>query len=362
MPNTFHKTIQSRIQSFQKYFLTSDVDGFIFTNIFNIRYLTGFTGSDGVVVMSPEDIILMVDGRYTTQASIEANPISLLQYQNKIQGIKEAIERFGFKRVGFEASCMSVETFNELSVHLKNVTLCPFSDQLRHLRAIKDDQEVAIMKKAAAIASKAIKALLGEITIGWTEQEAALQLEINARQAGAEQIAFETIMASGLHAALPHAKPTNRPIQKGDVLLIDFGVRYQGYCSDESCTIAFGELTRDQKNAYRSVKKAHDEAIAALEAGMPASDVDTVVRRVLGEKYVRNFVHGTGHGVGLEVHEAPRLAPNSPDILHEGMVVTIEPGVYYPGLWGIRIEDTVIIKEKGCEKITKMNKKLTVLE
>jgi Xaa-Pro aminopeptidase/Xaa-Pro dipeptidase len=197
---------------------------------------------------------------------------------------------------------------------------------------------------------------------GWTEKEAALQLEVLARRAGAEQIAFETIVASGENSALPHAKPTNRQFRMGDFVVLDFGVRYQGYCSDETCTFAFGELTGDQKNAYRATKRAHDEAIAAIEAGIAAADIDVLVRRVLGEKYSPHFVHGTGHGVGLDVHEAPRVAPNSPDILKDGMVVTVEPGVYYPGLWGIRIEDTVVVKQNGFEKITTMDKELLIIE
>jgi Xaa-Pro aminopeptidase len=255
-----------------------------------------------------------------------------------------------------------VETYNDLTRRLGNVNLRPLSDELRLLRAYKDEHEIVIMKKAAAIASEAVATLAGEIRPGWTELETALHLEMTARRAGAQQVAFDTIIASGENSALPHAKPTDRKIKEGDFVVIDFGVKYQGYCSDETCTFAFGELTGDQKNAYRAVQQAHDEAIASIAAGMAAADVDVLVRSVLGEKYSRYFVHGTGHGVGLEVHEAPRLAPNSQDILNAGMVVTVEPGLYYPGLWGVRLEDTVFVKENSCEKITKMNKKLIIIE
>lgn len=362
MPQSVNSSFKRRISALRNSLSSTHVDGIIFSNMSNIRYLSGFTGSDGVLILSPDDVMLLVDGRYTTQAAAEVKEVSVIQYQNKQDGIAQAIAQAGIREIGFEASFVSVETFNDLVHRLEGKNLVPLSDPLRFLRACKDINEIAVMIDAAAIGSKAITALAREIKPGWTEKEAALQLETISRRAGAEQIAFETIFASGEHAALPHAKPTNRKIKKGDFVVIDFGVRYHGYCSDETCTFAFGELTGDQKNAYRAVKQAHDEAIAIIEAGIAAAEVDALVRRVLGEKYSPFFVHGTGHGVGLDVHEAPRLAPNSPDDLNTGMVVTVEPGLYYPGLWGIRIEDTVVVKENGCEIITKVDKGLTIIE
>lgn len=349
------RALQNKISGFQ-------IDGIIFTDLSNIRYLCGFSGSDGALVVSADHAVLLVDGRYTTQAQAEAREISVVQYQSKMQGLEQTVAQMGLSAIGFEASTVTVETYNDLSGRLKNRNLVALTDQLRFLRACKDSDEMAAMKKAAAIGSEAIAALAREIKPGWTEEEAALQLEILARRAGAQQIAFDTIVAAGENSALPHAKPTRRKFQYGDFVVIDFGVKYNGYCSDETCTFAFGELTEVQKNAYRAVQRAHDEAIDLVRAGISAVDVDALVRDILGEKYNPYFVHGTGHGVGLEVHEPPRLAPNSPDMLKPGMVVTIEPGVYYPGLWGIRIEDTVVVKEKSCEIITKMNKELLIIE
>lgn len=352
----------SRIHAVQKNFPNLNVDGVIFFSTGNIRYLSGFTGSEGVLVLSPAGAYLLVDGRYTTQAAAEVQQISVIQYQNQLQGIEQAVKELGLKKIGFEASFVNVETHIDLTRRLKKEKLVPLGDELRLLRAYKDKHEIALMKKAAAIASNAVATLAGEIRPGWTELETALQLEMTARREGAEQVAFETIIASGENAALPHAKPTNRKIRNGDFVVIDFGVKYQGYCSDETCTFAIGELTGEQKNAYRSVLRAHDKAIASIRAGIAAADVDALVRRMLGEEYSRYFIHGTGHGVGLEVHEAPRLAPNSQDVLTAGMVVTVEPGLYYPGRWGVRIEDTVFVKENSCEIITKMNKKLIIIK
>jgi Xaa-Pro aminopeptidase/Xaa-Pro dipeptidase len=252
--------------------------------------------------------------------------------------------------------------YNKLSEKLSNAIFRPLYDELKLLRAFKDEWEISLMRKAAEIASSAIKSLVPGIKPGCTEKELAWELEIKARQAGADKLAFEAIVAFGENSALPHARPSERKIRKGDFVVIDFGVKYKGYCSDETCTFAFGELTAEQKNVYQIVKDAHGEAIDAVRANIPASEIDHYVRRIFGKRYEHYFSHGTGHGVGLEIHEAPRLAQNSPDILGAQMVVTIEPGLYIPGLWGVRIEDMVLVKENSCEKLSKMDKELTIIE
>jgi len=351
-----------RIHALQEKFPAYRIDGLFISGMSNIRYLSGFTGSDGILLVGEKGARLLVDGRYTTQAASEVRGIAVVQYQNKIRGIEQAVRDSGLKKVGFETAGMTLDTYQALKLGLQGVKWVGLQDALRLLRACKDRHEISVMKKAAAIASEAVARLADEMKPGWTELETCLHLEMTARRAGAQQVAFETIIASGKNAALPHAQPTNRKIRHGDFVVIDFGIKYQGYCSDETCTFAIGELTGDQKNAYRAVLRAHDEAIAAIRSGIAAADIDALVRGIFGKKYSRYFVHGTGHGVGLDVHEAPRLAPNSPDVLSTGMVVTVEPGLYYPKRWGIRIEDTVFVKENGCEIITKMNKDLTVIE
>ena len=351
-----------RLSSLRKKISRWKADGILFTDICNIRYLTGFTGSEGLLMAGRDEARLLVDGRYTAQARMEVCGISVFEYADKLQGIEQAAAKMGLSKIGFEPSRMSVGDYNRLSARLKNANLIPLDEELRMLRARKDASEIALMKKAAAIAAKAVSELAQALRPGWTEREAALYLETQARRAGAEQIAFETIIASGENGAFPHAQPSRRKIRHGDFVVVDFGVRCRGYCSDETCTFAIGELTRAQKNAYRAVKRAHDEAIAAIRADADAAQIDALARRTLGKKYSRYFVHGTGHGVGLEVHEAPRLAPTSRDILQSGMVVTVEPGLYYPGLWGIRIEDTVVVKKNGCEILTAMSKDLITIE
>ncbi|MCX5849457.1 MAG: Xaa-Pro peptidase family protein [Deltaproteobacteria bacterium] len=357
-----NKNLHLKISSLRKDFPSYKIDSLIFFNMSNIRYLSGFTGSEGVLVIDSSETSLFVDGRYTAQASLETNNIRIIECRNKIEGIIETIKKLKLKRVGLEAGSITVEIYNQLTSRVLQGEFVALTDELKLLRACKDKAEIALMKKAAEISSLSIRSLIDKIKPGFTEKEVALELELEARRSGADGLAFEAIVAAGENAAFPHAKPTDRKIKKGDFVVIDFGVKYKGYCSDETCTIAFGKLTCRQKNAYQMVKEAHGRALAGIKANVSAAAVDRCARGVFGKKYGRYFVHGTGHGVGLEVHEAPRLTSDSADILEPRMVVTIEPGLYIPGLWGIRIEDTVLVKENGCEKFTKMDKELIIIE
>ncbi len=350
------KSIAHRILS------ASKIDGVIFFDIINIRYLCGFTGSDGVLIINENKSLLLVDGRYITQAKAEAVDSEIFEYKDKIQGIVEAVRLLHLKYIGFEAESIVVQMYNQLLLELTDKVFIPLVSELKMLRAYKDEAEISLMRKAAEISSSAILALSREIKSGSSEKDLALQLEIIARQSGADQLAFDTIFAFGENSALPHAKPTDRKLKRGDFIVIDFGVKFQGYCSDETCTFVFQDLTKEQKNVYQLVKKAHDQAIDAVKAGIPTYEIDRCVRNIFGEKYEKYFSHGTGHGVGLEVHEAPRISPASRDILEEQMVVTVEPGLYFPGRWGIRIEDTVLVKKNSCEKLTKMDKELVIIE
>jgi Xaa-Pro aminopeptidase len=357
-----NKIHSNRIALLQKTFSTCKIDSLIFFNMSNIRYLCGFTGSEGVLIVGSRQTSLWVDGRYTSQARLETKKIRIKEYKDKITGIVQEVKESKSKRIGFEADSITLNLYHQLTNHIKEENLVALDKELRMLRACKDDTEISFMKKAAQISSLAMHSVINRAEPGLTEKELALQLEIEARNNGADGVSFETIVAAGEHSSLPHAKPTNRKIRKGDFVVIDFGIRYQGYCSDETCTIAFGKLTDRQKNAYQTVKDAHDRALEAIHADIPAADIDQCARNAFGKKLGRYFTHGTGHGVGLEVHEAPRLSSLSDDILKPGMVFTIEPGLYIPGLWGVRIEDTVLLKKNSCEKLTKMNKELTIIE
>ena len=354
--------LPARISLIRQKFSDFKIDGLIFFNMNNIRYLSGFTGSDGVLIIGEKRSVLLVDGRYITQAKLEVVDAEIIEYKDKIKAIIQTVQELTLKHTGFEAGSIVVQMYNQLIRELPDEVLVPLGNELKLLRACKDETEIELMKRAAEISSAAISALIPKIKSGLSEKDIALQLEIIARRSGADQLAFETIVASGENSALPHARPTDRKIRRGDFIVIDFGVKYKGYCSDETCTLGFQELTDEQKNAYSLVKKAHDQAIAAVRAGVAAADIDRCARDILGERYEKYFSHGTGHGVGLEVHEAPRLSSDSKDILEERMVVTVEPGLYLPGRWGIRIEDTILVKKNSCEKLTKMDKGIIIIE
>ncbi len=356
------KFLSDRISLLQKTFAAREIDSLIFFNMSNIRYLCGFTGSEGVLIVGSGQTVLLVDGRYTSQAGRETKKIVIKECTDKITGIVQEIKASKSKRMGFEAESITLSLYNQLTNHIKKENWVALDSELRMLRACKDHTEIQLMKKAAHISSSAIQAVINRVKPGWREKDLALQLEIEARHHGADGVSFETIVAAGDHSSLPHARPTDRKIKPEDFVVIDFGIRYQGYCSDETCTIAFGKLTDKQKNAYQVVKDAHDRALEAIKADIPAAEIDHCARKAFGRKLDRYFTHGTGHGVGLDVHEAPRLSSLSGDILKPGMVFTIEPGLYIPGLWGVRIENTILLKKNSCEKLTKMNKELTIIE
>lgn len=357
-----NEIFSARVSLFCRKLSDYKVDSLFFFGMSNIRYFSGFTGSDGVLLITPGKTILLVDGRYTAQAALETTNVQIIEYKDKIMGIIQAIADCRLKHIGFEAASITLEMHSKITKDLQAKKFVPLADELKLIRARKDERELALMRKAADISSAAILSCIGEIKPGITEKDLALQLELNARTSGADQLAFEPIVAAGENSALPHARPTNRKIKNGDFIVIDFGVKYGGYCSDETCTIAFGKLNEKQKHVYQRVKDAHDHALASIKSNIAAGDIDHCARSVFGEKYNRYFAHGTGHGIGLEVHEAPRLASNSKDILEETMVVSVEPGLYFPGHWGVRIEDTVLVQKNSCEKLTKMDKQLIIIK
>jgi Xaa-Pro aminopeptidase len=337
-------------------------DGLIFFDIKNIRYLTGFSGSEGTLIIDKEKITLLVDGRYINQAKSETAGVEIVEYSDKIDGIVTLVKKRGLRKVGFESTAVDVHTFVQIRNRLEPVDLLPVTQEIRLLRARKEESEILLVKKAAALASSAVLSMLGDIKPGTAEKDLALEIDYKIRQLGASNTSFDTIVASGANSALPHAKPTIKTLAKGDAIVIDYGAVIEGYKSDETCTFFLGPVDENQKNVYSIVKMAHDLAIDAIKAGIPCREIDRVARDYIS-KYDKGhfFTHATGHGVGLDVHESPRLSSKSDEILEAGMLITVEPGVYIPDTWGIRIEDTVLVKENGCEIITEASKELTVL-
>jgi Xaa-Pro aminopeptidase len=268
----------------------------------------------------------------------------------------------GIMTLAFESAALIVEEYTRLQEKLPGVTLRPLCEGLQDLRAVKTREEIGWISQAARIAGQALAEVRGMIRPGVREREIAIELEYRMRLAGAEQVSFETIVAAGINTALPHATPGDRRIVDGDCIMIDYGAVWEGYHSDETCTAFVGHVDARQREVYELVRLAHDRAIRAIRAGVSCGEIDRLARSCLAEAGLdSHFSHGTGHGVGLDVHEAPRLAAGRQEILRAGMVVTVEPGVYLPGVWGIRIEDTVLVTEEGCDILTPTSKELAII-
>jgi len=354
-----YRSRQSRARSL---LASLGLDGIFFSDLKNIRYLTGFSGSDGVLLLLAERTALLVDGRYRTQAARQADSVDVRLYEDKVTGIVEALSGTNGLRFGFEAPALPVDLYLSLTRSLEGKNLVPLQDEVRLLRAIKEDAEIALMREAAAISSKSVLSLFPLIRPGVSERELAAELEYMLRKNGADGPSFPVIMASGENSALPHASPGSRCIQKGDVVIIDCGATVGGYCSDETVTVALEPVDREMQHAFTVLREAVREAMGSILPGASCQEVDgRARRRIEQEGWGAHFSHGTGHGVGLDVHEAPRLSSRSGEVLEEGMVVTVEPGVYFPGKWGMRIEDMVLVRSDGVEILSKVPKEWTVL-
>jgi len=350
-----------RLAKFWKLIGTS-ADGMLVTSPENVRYLCGFSGTEGTLLLARGSGCFLTDGRYTTQARRQVSGFPVITFKKKWEKIGSLAERMHIKRLGYESRHISVATLQDLEKHARTCELTPVSTALESLRARKDAAETGLLKKAARIAADSLAEVLPLIKPGLSEVELAAELDYRMRCNGGQGTSFPTIVASGARSALPHAAPSDKKIKSGDLLTIDYGTLYEGYCSDETCTFVVGKAGARQKKLYGLVKQAHDLAIDALAAGRTGRDIDAIARTFLEKNGCgRFFTHGTGHGVGMAVHEFPSVSSASDAVLANSMVVTIEPGIYIPGWGGIRIEDTLAVRKNGCEYITCTDKYLTVL-
>ncbi len=338
-------------------------DLMLVTAIVNVRYLTGFTGSNGLVVVGPDRRAFSSDFRYVEQAADEVDPSfeRHLAPRDLVKAI-EALLPVGPARLGFEAGHISMSDWSRLREQLpERVELVALDGLPERLRAVKDAEEVASIRAAATLADAAFERVVGAGLIGRTESEVALALEVEMRRAGARKPSFETIVAAGAHGALPHAQPRDEEIGRGQLVVIDWGAELDGYCSDCTRTVAAGEPGGRAREVYGLVLRAQQTGLAAVHAGAVCKQVDTAARDVIAAAgHAEHFGHGLGHGVGLEIHEAPSLSQSSDGTLEDGNVVTVEPGVYLPGELGVRIEDLVVARSGGAEILTSISKQLRV--
>jgi Xaa-Pro aminopeptidase len=361
MENSFY---EERLKSVQKIAALNHIDGILFTSLENIRYLCGFTGTDGVLFITRKESFFLTDSRYWTQSEEEVKRSQIIHYKKKMDGIVSLLLDLELKRIGFESSSLTFSMHQSLSEKLSSneMTLIPLEDQIKNLRAVKDPQELASIRTAIDISSKAFLHILELLKEGVFEKEIALEMEFFMKQNGADAIGFDIIIASGKRSALPHGKASSKQIEKGDFILIDFGSGFQGYHSDQTRTLVYGKPSLKQQKIYQIVKEAHDKAIEVIRPGIPICEVDAAARdHIRNQGYGEYFGHGTGHGIGLAVHEDPVVNFENKELLQEGMVFTIEPGIYLPNWGGVRIEDMVLVTPQGAEVLTYLPGQVTVI-
>jgi Xaa-Pro aminopeptidase len=347
--------IRSRMQG--------ELDAFVITSGYNRRYVSGFTGSSGCCLITAQAAELITDFRYIEQATKQAQGFEIVRHEGDM--LEMAVERarqHGSKRLGFEKNHLTYALFQRLQELAQEIELVPVAGIVEDARLVKTPEEVQIIKEAAEIADKAFAHILTYIKPGMTELQVANELEFYMRSLGAASSSFDIIVASGVRSALPHGVASDKVIEAGDMVTLDFGAYYKGYCSDITRTIAVGEPGEKMREIYDIVLRAQLNGVAKLKSGMTGKEADALTRDIItAAGYGPYFGHSTGHGIGLEVHEGPGLSVRGEQVLVPGMVVTVEPGIYLEGVGGVRIEDDVLITENGCEILTKSPKELLVI-
>jgi Xaa-Pro aminopeptidase len=349
--------LECRINRLRAILQRESLDAILLLGPVNLRYFCGFSGTDGALIVTSNQAVFLTDSRYTAQAGVEVQADAVREYREKIAGIHAGLAEAEASRIGFDSKVVSVHLFEQLQKGKDEYTFQPVNEALSSIRHIKDESEIALLEEAAHLNSVAFKEVLPLIRPGVSEREIAIELEFALRRLGGEDRAFDYIVASGDRGALPHGVASNRKINRGELVTIDFGTRVNGYYSDETVTLGVGEVPASLRKVYDVVLRAQQLALEALEVSVPAKEVDRVARQYIEDQgYGKYFGHGLGHGVGLEVHEGPTLSPRSDALLSAGMVFTIEPGIYIPGVGGVRIEDTVLMTVDGYRRLTQCPK------
>ncbi len=361
------QTYEPRRVRLQALLAQRGLDGLLVTSLVNVRYLSGFVGSNAGLLVPADpsaDVVLATDTRYAESAEVDCPDLRVLVERDTGPGLAALAERKGLRALGFESHQVTVDGHSALQDAARNVDLRRSDRVVESLRAVKDEDEIDALRSACAAADAAFSDVLPNIRPGVTERTLAADLESRMRRHGSEAPSFDTIVAGGEHAAVPHHRPTDRPVRPGDFVKFDFGAVVGGYHSDMTRTVVLGEPASWQRDVYELVARAQQAGVDEVTDGIATALVDRASRRVveaagMGER----FIHGLGHGVGLEIHEAPALGSGSPGALARNMVVTVEPGVYLPGRGGVRIEDTLVVHAVGApaERLTLTTRDLLVL-
>ena len=358
-----------RMREARKLLKEKGLDAAFIASSANICYLSGFVGRDSYFYLSAGKQVILTDSRYTLQAEEEGKGCQVRTICNE-RGygvlLKELLEEDKVKQLGFEDGVMTWQMVKKLRDETgkeeEKISWTPLGDTLSLLRSVKEEEELKRLARAEQIGDEAFSYILTQIKPGVTELEMAAKLEYFMKSHGAEDKSFDTIVASGYHSAMPHAVPTEKVLEKGDFITLDFGCKYQGYCSDMTRTVVLGKASEKQKEVYQIVLEAQKTALGSLRAGMTGMEGDRLAREVIERAgYGEYFGHGLGHSVGLEIHESPRLSLKDETVLKAGMIETVEPGIYIPDFGGVRIEDMVVIMEDGVRNLTSSPKELIEL-
>lgn len=351
-----------KLEKLRKALGEKNIEGLLVTNPYNRRYISGFTGTAGVVLITKSNALFITDFRYTEQAAEQALGFDVVEHtQPIVKEIATQIKQLGITKVGFEKEDLSYATFEQYKAEIK-AELIPTSGIVENLRLFKTEEEISILKEAAKISDAAFEHILTFIKPGVTEIEVSNELEFFMRKQGAQSSSFDIIVASGFRSALPHGVASSKKIANGELVTMDFGALFNGYCSDMTRTVAVGEITEELHKIYHTVLDAHLKGLEGIKDGISAKAADALTRDyITQEGYGQYFGHSTGHGLGLEVHESPALSSRSDVTLKEGMVVTVEPGIYVPNVGGCRIEDDIIVTKDGNESLNRSPKELIIL-
>jgi len=353
--------VSERLRKLRDELAAWDLDALLVADSANIRYLTCFTGSYGVLLLTHDAGYVLTDSRYAEQARAECPDFTLVPVENNwTQGAKAVIEDLRLGRVGFEDHALNYRNWSELEAALPFARLIPARDLVEQHRMVKDADELAIIREAVRIVDLTYEHVMGYLKPGLRERDVATEIDYFMRKCGAEKEAFETIVASGPRSALPHGRPTERAISEGELIVLDFGARWRGYHSDITRTVVLGRPDPRQQEIHAVVLAAQSRAIDAIRPGVQGREVDSVAREyITAEGFGDYSKHGLGHGLGLSVHDGRILNQQSGVVLEAGMVLTVEPGIYIPEWGGMRIEDDVLVTESGHEILTRSPRALS---
>lgn len=353
--------MNKRVQAFLDKMEEKELDGIIINNLKNVYYLTGFWGSNGTVFISRDRQILVTDARYIIAAKQEVTGFEIFAERDELAAIAKIAKDMGLSRIGFEDE-ISVSYCHRMQATFEGLELIPQTQFVEVLRMIKDETEIATIRKACSISDQAFHDALEFIKPGKTEIEIANFLDFRMRELGAAGLSFDTILASGINSSKPHAHPMHKPVELGEAITMDFGCLYEHYVSDMTRTIYLGHVSDEQAEIYNTVLKANQALIDQAKAGLGFRDFDKIPRDIIVEAgYGEYFTHGIGHGIGLDIHEEPYFSQTSTEVIKSGMVLTDEPGIYIEGKYGVRIEDDILITDTGCEVLTLAPKELIVI-